>query len=71
MKSMNDSSKNRLSIVFMGTADFSLKALIALFESKSNIIGVFTQAPKPAGRNYKIQKSVVHMFAEEKNIPVY
>ncbi|MDR0631840.1 MAG: methionyl-tRNA formyltransferase [Holosporaceae bacterium] len=59
------------SIVFMGTSDFSLKALIALYEAKFPIVGVYTQAPKPAGRSYKIQKSIVHKFAEEKKLPVY
>jgi methionyl-tRNA formyltransferase len=62
--------KNK-SIIFMGTADFSLKALAAIHEAQFNIAGVYTQTPKPFGRNYKIQKSVVHKFAEEKGIPVY
>jgi methionyl-tRNA formyltransferase len=55
----------------MGTPDFSLKSLTALYEAKFNVVGVYTRAPKPSGRNYKMQKSVVHQFAEEKNIPVY
>ncbi|MDR2157695.1 MAG: methionyl-tRNA formyltransferase [Holosporaceae bacterium] len=62
---------NNKSIIFMGTSDFSLKSLVALHEARLNVAGVYTQAPKPSGRKYKIQKSVVHRFAEEKNIPVY
>lgn len=63
-------------IVFMGSSDFSLKALNALFEkyqksSKFKIIAVYTQAPKPSGRNYKIQKTIVHDFAELYEIPVF
>jgi methionyl-tRNA formyltransferase len=55
----------------MGTSDFSLKSLVAIYEAGFNIVGVYTRAPKPAGRNYKLQKSVVHEFAEQKGIPVY
>lgn len=60
----------------MGTANFSLKALKALFEKYQNgdsfnIVAVYTQAPKPSGRNYKIQKSAVHEFAELHGIPVF
>ena len=58
-------------IVFMGTADFSLKSLKVLFEKNYNIVAVYTQPPKPSGRNYKIQKSVVHEFAESCGIPVF
>jgi methionyl-tRNA formyltransferase len=62
--------KNK-SIVFMGTTDFSLKALMALQKARFNIVGIYTQPPKPSGRNYKVQKSIIHKFAEEKNIPIY
>ncbi|MDR2645866.1 MAG: methionyl-tRNA formyltransferase, partial [Holosporaceae bacterium] len=62
--------KNK-SIIFMGTADFSLKALTALWEARFNIVGIYTQPPKPSGRNYKVQKSIIHRFGEEKNIPIY
>ena len=58
-------------IIFMGTTDFSLKALAALWSAQFNIVGVYTQAPKPSGRNYKTQKSIVHKFAENNGIPVY
>ncbi|MDR0677309.1 MAG: methionyl-tRNA formyltransferase [Holosporaceae bacterium] len=63
--------KSNKSIVFMGTSDFSLKALVALCETGFNIAAVYTRPPKPFGRNYQIQKSLVHQFAENKNIPVY
>ncbi len=63
-------------IVFMGSSDFSLKALNALFEkyqknNKFKIIAVYTQAPKPSGRNYKVQKTIVHNFAELYEISVF
>lgn len=61
----------------MGTAEFSLKALKALFELGMNgdgsckVIAVYTQAPKPSGRNQKIHKSAVQEFAEEHGIEVF
>jgi methionyl-tRNA formyltransferase len=60
----------KLSIVFMGTAGFSLKALEALHKNGAELT-VYTQPPKPSGRNYKIQKSAVHKFAEENGIAVF
>ncbi|MDR1236575.1 MAG: methionyl-tRNA formyltransferase, partial [Holosporaceae bacterium] len=60
----------KLSIVFMGTAGFSLKALEALHRNGAELT-VYTQPPKPSGRNYKIQKSAVHKFAEENGIAVF
>lgn len=60
-----------MNIVFMGTSDFSLKSLMALCKNRYNIVAVYTQEPKPAGRNQKIQKSVVHKFAETKGIAVF
>ncbi len=58
-------------IIFMGTTEFSLKILQAIIANGFNVVAVYTRAPKPAGRNYKLQKTVVHEFAESKNIPVY
>jgi methionyl-tRNA formyltransferase len=67
---------HRMRVVFMGTSAFSLKALVRLYQQQINseeleIIAVYTQAPKPSGRNYKTKKSVVHEFAETNNIPVH
>lgn len=62
-------------VVFMGTAEFSLKALSAIYENREknncDIIAVYTQAPKPSGRNQHVHKSAVHEFAEMHNIPVF
>ena len=60
-----------MNIVFMGTSDFSLKGLIALYANNCNVVAVYTQAPKPSGRKQKIHKSVVHEFAESKGISVF
>lgn len=58
-------------IVFMGSSDFSLISLKRMCESDFNIVAVYSREPKPTGRNYKIQKTVVHSYAEERNIPVF
>ncbi len=38
-----------MNIVFMGTPDFAVPALEALYKSKHNIAGVFSQPDKPVG----------------------
>ena len=53
-----------MKIVFMGTPDFAVSALRRLAE-KHEIVCVYTQAPKEAGRGKKLTKSPVHIFAEE------
>ena len=67
-----------MKIVFMGTSYFSLKSLYLLHEKQKTgalrdfeVVAIYTQAPKPAGRNYKLHKSPVHEFAEKNDIPVF
>lgn len=60
-----------LNIIFMGTPDFAAIALKALIESKHNIIAAYSQPPRPKGRGHKVQKSPVHLLAEEHDIPVF
>src|SRR5688572_30351456 len=62
------SSKTRL--VFMGTPEFAVAALKALIAAGNNIICVYTQPPKPAGRGQEVKKSPVHLAAEAADIPV-
>ena len=58
-----------MKIVFMGTPDFAVKALEALYQ-KHEIVCVYTRAPQEAGRGKKLTKSPVHVFAEEHGIEV-
>jgi methionyl-tRNA formyltransferase len=53
-------------IIFMGTSDFSQKSLAALERDGFNIVAVYTQPPKPSGRNYRLKKSAVQEFVENK-----
>ncbi len=62
---------NPLRIAFMGTPGFAVVALKALHDAGHDIVAVYCQPPKPAGRGQQIQKTPVHRAAEELNIPVH
>ena len=60
-----------LRIIFAGTPDFAARHLNALLSSEHQIVGVFTQPDRPAGRGKKLMPSPVKVLAEEKGIPVF
>ena len=55
----------------MGTPEFAVPTLAALQASGHEIVAVYSQPPRPAGRGQKETPSPVHKFAVEHNIPVY
>ena len=55
----------------MGTPDFALESIKALYEAKYDIIGVVTNIDKPKGRGMKMVASPVKEYAIEKNLQVY
>lgn len=55
-----------LRIIFAGTPDFAARHLDALLSSGHNVVGVFTQPDRPAGRGKKLMPSPVKVLAEEK-----
>jgi methionyl-tRNA formyltransferase len=57
-------------IVFMGTPDFAVPALVALHEAGHEIACVYTQPPAPAGRGKKLRPSPVQIKAEELGLDV-
>ena len=59
-----------LKIIFAGTPDFAASALSALVESEHEIVAVYTQPDRPAGRGRKLRASPVKEVALEHNIPV-
>lgn len=59
----------KMKIVFMGTPDFSVKALEAL-AARHEVVCVYTREPQEAGRGKKLTKSPVHEFAEAHGILV-
>lgn len=58
-------------IVFMGTPDFAVPALRRLIEAGHDVIAVYTQPPRPAGRGQREQPSPVHQEAARGGIPVH
>ncbi|MDO4697436.1 MAG: methionyl-tRNA formyltransferase [Pasteurellaceae bacterium] len=62
---------NKLNIIFAGTPDFAAIHLQALLDSEHNVVAVYTQPDKPAGRGKKLQASPVKQLAEQHNIPVF
>ncbi|KLV03242.1 methionyl-tRNA formyltransferase [Photobacterium aquae] len=60
-----------LKIVFAGTPDFAARHLAALLSSEHEIIAVYTQPDRPAGRGKKLTASPVKQLALEHDIPVY
>jgi len=59
-----------LRLIFMGTPDFAVESLKRLVESPHDVVAVYTQPPRAAGRGMDVKKSPVHRFAEDKNIPI-
>jgi len=57
-------------IVFMGTPDFAVPALVALYEAGHEIACVYTQPPSRSGRGKKLRPSPVQAKAEELGIAV-
>jgi len=60
-----------MKIIFAGTPEFSVATLTTLLDSEHQVIGVYTQPDRPAGRGRKLTASSVKLLALEHNIPVY
>ncbi|WP_281433073.1 methionyl-tRNA formyltransferase, partial [Bartonella raoultii] len=61
-----------LRLSFMGTPSFSVPILQALLDAGHDVVAVYSQPPRPAGRRgLKLIPSPVQNAAEEKSIPVF
>lgn len=60
-----------LKVIYAGTPDFSVAALQALINSEYEVVAVYTQPDRPAGRGRKLTPSPVKQVALEYDIPVY
>lgn len=58
-------------IVFMGTPDFSVPVLDALVAAGHDVVAVYSQPPRPAGRGKKDRPSPVQSRAEALGLPVH
>jgi methionyl-tRNA formyltransferase len=62
----------KLKIIFAGTPDFAAKHLSALIASdRYQIVAVYSQPDRPAGRGKKLMASAVKNIALENNLPIY
>ena len=60
-----------LRVVFFGTPQFAVPTLQALIAAPDiDVIAVYTQPPRQAGRGKRLRPSVVHQMADENCIPV-
>ncbi|RJG54179.1 methionyl-tRNA formyltransferase [Sphingobium terrigena] len=57
-------------IIYMGTPDFAVPALDALAKAGHDIVAVYSQPPRPAGRGKSLTPSPVHQRAEAMGIEV-
>ncbi|WP_421248092.1 methionyl-tRNA formyltransferase [Aeromonas jandaei] len=62
---------NKLKLIFAGTPDFAARHLAALLSSDHEVVAVYTQPDKPAGRGQKLTASPVKELALAHNLPVY
>ncbi|HHW4403003.1 TPA: methionyl-tRNA formyltransferase [Aeromonas hydrophila] len=62
---------NKLKLIFAGTPDFAARHLAALLSSDHEVVAVYTQPDKPAGRGQKLTASPVKELALTHDLPVY
>jgi methionyl-tRNA formyltransferase len=58
-------------IVFAGTPEFAAQHLQALLDAGRQVVAVYTQPDRPAGRGQKLMPSPVKQLAVEHGIPVF
>ena len=60
-----------LRIVFVGTPGFAVPTLSEVLAAGHEVVAVYAQPPRPAGRGMEARKSPVHAFAEAAGLPVF
>ncbi len=65
---MNDVKSLR--VIYAGTPDFAVPALSALHQAGHQVVAVYTQPDRPAGRGRKLKASAVKERALELSLPV-
>ena len=58
-------------VIFLGTPDFAIPSLRALIDSPYEVVAVFTQPDRPAGRGQHLHASPVKALAQAAGIPVF
>jgi len=60
----------KLRILFMGTPEFAVSSLEALFKSNYTIVGVVTAPDRPAGRGQQLRESAVKAYAMKQHLKI-
>ncbi|MDP7614880.1 MAG: methionyl-tRNA formyltransferase [SAR324 cluster bacterium] len=60
-----------MSIIFMGTPEWSIPSLKAVIDSGCEISAVFTQPDRPFGRKRQLKPSPIKQYSLEQNLTVY
>lgn len=60
-----------LNIIFAGTPEFAANHLQALLDSQHNVVAVYSQPDRPAGRGKKLKASEVKQLGIEHDLPIY
>lgn len=64
-------SSDSLRIIFAGTPEFAVRSLTALLETRHEVVAVYSQPDRPAGRGRKLAPTPVKALALEHSIPVF
>ena len=60
-----------LRVVFMGTPDFAVPALVEIIGQGHEVLAVYSQPPRRSGRGQDVRPSPVHAQADTLGIPVF
>lgn len=60
-----------MKIIFAGTPDFAAIALAKLLTTAHEIVAVYTQPDRPAGRGRKLTPSAVKVLAQQHHLPLF
>lgn len=60
-----------MKVGFAGTPEFAVPSLQALIDSKHEVVAVWTQPDRPAGRGKKMQASPIKLLAQQHELPVH
>src|SRR5210317_958843 len=59
-----------LNIAFMGTPQFAVPTLKKILLTSHSVKAVYSQPPRKSNRGMKLEKSPIHVLAEENNLSV-
>ncbi len=62
---------HQLKVIFAGTPDFAAQHLHALLDAGINVVAVYTQPDRPAGRGKQLTASPVKLLAQQHQVPVF